>query len=146
MYFYKSVLKVTYADSLSDMAQPCDIDSWVMKWRSAWPIFHASAILPYILKTIWCMKMIVWDNGSVWADVWPKNKSRSLGPIFHASVILPYILKTIWCMTTTVWDNGSVWLDVWLQNKSKSLWPIFYGSVILTCLEHYLMYEHDSLG
>ena len=29
MYFYKSALKITYADSLSDMAQPCDIDLWV---------------------------------------------------------------------------------------------------------------------
>ena len=25
---------------------------WVMKWRSAWPIFHGPLILPYILKTI----------------------------------------------------------------------------------------------
>ena len=82
VYFYKSVLKISYADSLSDMAQLCDIDLWVMKWRSAWPIFHGSVILPYILKTIWCMNMIVWDNGSVWPDVWPQNK-RSLWPIFQ---------------------------------------------------------------
>ena len=64
VYFYKFVLKITYAASLSDMAQPCDIDLWIMKWRSAWPIFHGSVILPYIL-TIWCMIMIVLDNGSV---------------------------------------------------------------------------------
>ena len=25
------VMETTYADSLSDMAQPCDIDLWVMK-------------------------------------------------------------------------------------------------------------------
>ena len=68
LYFYKSVWKITYADSLSDMAQPCDIDLWVMKWRSAWPtgIFHG---LPYILKTIWCMRMIVWGNDSVWMSL-----------------------------------------------------------------------------
>ena len=36
------------------MAQPCDVDLWVMKWRSAWPIFHGPVILSYILKTIWC--------------------------------------------------------------------------------------------
>ena len=26
------------------MAQPCDMDLWVMKWRSAWPIFHGPVI------------------------------------------------------------------------------------------------------
>ena len=30
-----SVMEATYADSWSDMAQPCDIDLWVMKCRSA---------------------------------------------------------------------------------------------------------------
>ena len=28
--FYFSVLETTYADSWSDMAQPCDMDLWVM--------------------------------------------------------------------------------------------------------------------
>ena len=75
------------------------------KWRSAWPIFHGSVILPYILNSIWCMNMIIWDNCSVWPDVWPQNKLRSLWPIFHSSVILPYILMTtcIWCVNMTVW-------------------------------------------
>ena len=52
------------------MAQPCDMDLWVMKWRSAWPIFHVQWI--WILKTIWCMNIIVRDNESVWYDIWPK--------------------------------------------------------------------------
>ena len=38
-------METTHADSWSDMAQPCDMNLWVMKWRSAWPIFHG----PYIL-------------------------------------------------------------------------------------------------
>ena len=38
----------TYADSWSDMAQPCDMDLWVMKWRSALPIFHGPVILSYL--------------------------------------------------------------------------------------------------
>ena len=54
-------MEPTYADSCSDMAQPCDMDLWVMKWRSAWPIFHGPVILSYILKTIWCMYIILWD-------------------------------------------------------------------------------------
>ena len=32
---------------------------------SLWPLFHGPVILPYILKMVWCMKMIAWDNESV---------------------------------------------------------------------------------
>ena len=78
------------------------------KSRSLWPVLHGSVILPYILKTIWCMDMTGWNNGSVWPDVWPQHKCRSLWLIFHGSVILPYILKIIWWMNMTVWKNGSV--------------------------------------
>ena len=63
-----------------------------------WPIFHGPLILLYILKTIWCMNIILWDYESVWHDIWPQNKCRSLWPIFHGPVILPYIwrLFDIW--------------------------------------------------
>ena len=37
-----------------------------MKWRSACPIFHGRVILSYILKTIWCMYVILWEYESVW--------------------------------------------------------------------------------
>ena len=43
------------------------------KYRSLWPIFHGPVILPYILKTIWCMYIILWEYESVWPDVWPQN-------------------------------------------------------------------------
>ena len=89
-------METTYADSWSDMAQPWDMDLWVMKWRSAGPIFHGPVILPYILKSIWCMYIILWDYESVWPEVWPQNKYRSLWPIFHGPVIWPYIFKVIW--------------------------------------------------
>ena len=52
----------------------------------------------FILKTIWCMNIILQNYGSVSPDIWLKNKYRSLWPIFHGPVILPYILKTVWCM------------------------------------------------
>ena len=42
------------------------------------PIFYVPVILPYILKTIRCMNIILWDYESVWLDVWPQNKCRSL--------------------------------------------------------------------
>ena len=31
VFFYFSVIESTYADSWWDMAQPCDMDLWVMK-------------------------------------------------------------------------------------------------------------------
>ena len=31
------------------------------KYRSLWPIFYGPVILHYILKTIWCMHIILWD-------------------------------------------------------------------------------------
>ena len=69
------------------------------KCRSLWWLFHGPVILPYILKTVWCMNIILWDYGSVWQDIWPQNKCRSLWPIFHSPVILSYISKTIWMMS-----------------------------------------------
>ena len=86
-------------------------------------------ILPYILKTILCMNIILWDYESVWHDIWPQNKCRSLWPIFHGPMILPYILKTIWYMNTIL-DYESVWPDVWPQNICSTLWPIFHCPVI----------------
>ena len=58
-----------------------------------WPIFHGTVSLPYILKTVWCMNIILQDYESVSPDIWPQNKCRSLWPIFHGPVILPYILN-----------------------------------------------------
>ena len=80
--------------------------------RSLWPLFHGPVILPYVLKTIWCMNIIIWDYESVW----PQNKYRSLWPIFHGPVILPYILKTIWRMYIIPWAYKSERPNVWLKN------------------------------
>ena len=42
-------------------------DIWPQsKCKSLWPIFHGPVILPYILKTIWCMYIVLWDYESVW--------------------------------------------------------------------------------
>ena len=76
-------------------------DVWPQnKCRSQWPIFHGSVILPYILKTIWFMNIILLDYESVWLDIWPQNKYRSLWPILHGPVILSYVLKTIFDIST----------------------------------------------
>ena len=40
-----SVMETTYSDSWSDMAQHCDMDLWVMKWRSATRVEYISPTL-----------------------------------------------------------------------------------------------------
>ena len=103
------------------MAQPCDTEVNVsMTYISRFSDF------PYILKTIWCMNIVVLDNESVWHNIWPQNKCRSLWPIFHGTVILPYIF-----LKYEHHYYESVWPQVWPQNKYRSLWPIFHGQVIL---------------
>ena len=89
------------------------------------------ALYPYILKTIWCMYIILSEYETVRPGVWPQNKCRSLWPIFHGPVIVPYTLKTISCMNIIIWDYESVWPDAWAQNKCRLPWPICHGPVIL---------------
>ena len=92
---------------------------------------HHGIILCYVLKTIWCMNIILGDYGSVWPDVWPQNKCMSLWPIFHGPLILPYISMTIWWMNIIFLDNETVWHKLWPKNKYRSTWLIFHGLVIL---------------
>ena len=54
---------------------------------SLWPIFHSPLNLPFILKTVWCMNIILSDYESVWHNIWPRNKYRSQWPIFNGPVI-----------------------------------------------------------
>ena len=111
----------SYFQSMNQSVRP---DVWPRnKCRSLWPIFNGPVIMPYILKTITCMNIIIWDYESVWHDASPQN--RTPWPIFHGPVILCYILKTIWCMNIILWDYGSVWPDVWPQNKCMSLYLHF---------------------
>ena len=128
VFFYFSVMETTFADSWSDMAQTYDMDLWVMKW--CWPLFHGPVILPYILKPIWCMYILLSEYETVQPGIWPQNKCRSLWPIFHGPLNVPYTLKTISCMNIIIWDYETVWPDAWPQNKCRSPWPIFHGPVI----------------
>ena len=119
-------METTYADSWSDMAQPCDMDLWVMKWKSRSSDFA--------LKTIWYMYIILSEYESERPDVWPQNIGHCdlyfmvqwlcLTPwIFHVRLVIS-------CINIIICDYGSVWPDAWPQNK-WSLWPIFHGPVIL---------------
>ena len=55
------------------------------KCWSLWLIFHGPVILPYILKTIWCMNILLCDYESVWHNIWLQNKCRSLTYISWSS-------------------------------------------------------------
>ena len=96
-----------------------------IKCRSLWPIFHGPVILPYILKTIWCMNIIFWDYESVWQTFDLKINVGHCDLYFMVQWFLLYILKTIWYMNTILWDSESVWRDVWPQNICSTLWRIF---------------------
>ena len=110
-------------------------DVWPQKnCRSLWPIFHGPVILPYILKTIWCMNILLQDYDQTF-DL--KNKSRSLWPVFHGPVILPCILKTFDVWTSYFWIMSQYDLKInvghcdlyfmvqWFCLISWSLWRLF---------------------
>ena len=47
-----------------------DLKVWPQnKHRSLWPIFYGPVILPYILKTVWCIYIILWKYESVRPDL-----------------------------------------------------------------------------
>ena len=84
--------------------------------------FMVLYFMPYILKTIQWLNIILWDCESVWLNIWPQNICRSLWPIFHGPLNLPYILKTIWSegqhdrYFTVQWFCLISWrrlLDIW---------------------------------
>ena len=100
-------------------------DIWLQnKFRSLWPVFHGPVILPYILKTIWCMNNILWDYELVWHKIWNQNKCRSLWPMFHGPVILPNILKTVF-----MYEHHS-------QND-----PTFDFKINVGCCDQYFMVQ-----
>ena len=131
MFFYFSVTKTTWADSWLDFSQPCSIDLRVMKWRSPWSILDSPVILPYILNTIWCMNIILWDSESVCSMFDLKINVRHFDLYFVVQWFFPFILNTIWGMNIILWDYESVWPDIWPENICRSLWPIFHDPVIL---------------
>ena len=130
---------------------------------SLWPIFHGPVILPYtciletvwytcmniilpvilpyILKTIWCMNIILWDSESVWINIWPQMYCGSLWPVFHSQVILPYILKTVWCMNIILRGNESIWINLWLIFHDAVSLPY---TVLKTWTSYFrIMSQHD---
>ena len=91
-------------------------------------IFHGPVILPYILKTVCCMNIILQDYESVWPDIWPQNKCRSLYSMVQWFCL---ISSKLFCSWTSYFGTMSQYDPVWHLNIYRSLWPIFHGPVIL---------------
>ena len=133
-----------------------------LMWRSPWPIFHSSVILPHIMKTIWWMNIIVWDNESAWPDVWPPNKCWSLWPIFHNDLKINvghcnlYFMVQWLCLIS--WRLFDVWISFFgIMSPHELSFDLqinvghcdLYFMVQWFCviyLEDYWMYEHHTLG
>ena len=99
-------LETAHAVCWSDLAQPCDIDLWVMKWRSVWPIFH-SPVIDFQCILISCIYIILWDYESVWSEVWPQSN------VGHYN--LYFIVKWFGLISWMVFD---VWTSlVWIMSQ-----------------------------
>ena len=122
---YKQLLKEGWA---SDMFITSTFS--VIRSRSLWSYFHAPVILPYILKTISWIYVIL-GILVLWHHHWQHNKCRSPWPLFHGPVILPHILNVNLCMNIIIWDYELIWSNSWPKSKCRSLWPIFHSPVIL---------------
>ena len=85
-------METTSAGSWSDMAQPCDMDLWVMKWRSIWPTFRGPVILSKTLKTI------LSEYESVWPNIWPQINVSHCDLYFMVQwlCLIPWKLFLIW--------------------------------------------------
>ena len=68
--------------------------------RSLWPIFHGPVILPYILKTVWCMNFILQDYESIWPNIWPEIN------VGHCDL---YFMVQCFCLIS--WRLFDVWIS-----------------------------------
>ena len=90
-------------------------------------------ILPYILKTIWCMNIIIWDYESVWPKVLPQNKYRSLWPIFYGLWFWVISWRLMYVLTSYFGIKSQY--DMTFDLKiNVGLCDIFHGPVTLSCI------------
>ena len=86
--------------------------------------------LPYMLKTLWCLNINIWDYDLVWPDVWPQNKFRLLWPIIY------FMVQWVCLISWTLFDVWTSYFGTYIS------WPCDF----VLYLEDYLMYEHHTLG
>ena len=95
-----------------------------------WHIFHGPVILPYILKTIWWMKIILDIMDQCDTKIDHINIYRSVTYISWASDFALYLENYLMDEDHTL-DNGSVWHKDWPHKIYIGQWLIFCGPVIL---------------
>ena len=88
-----------------NMTQSCP----KIKCMSLRPIFQGPVILPYMLKSIWCTKIMLMDNESVWPEVWPKSKCRSqwptfCSPVYHGEYLMCKHQRTSYGSWVSIYD------------------------------------------
>ena len=94
------------------------------KFRSLWLVFHGPVVLPYIVKTIWSINIILWDYEPVWPEVWPQNISRSLWPtlMVHWFCLVSWRLFDILASYFVIMSQCNADFD---PKWCRSQWPIF---------------------
>ena len=116
-------MQTIYGDTWLSISPPYYIDLRAIIWRSEWPIFHDSVILPYIWKTIWCFNVKDLDNEYVsgFALMAKEHLTTNVGhsDLYFKSRDSPYILETIWLINVKLLDNGSVWCSIWPQKNVR---------------------------
>ena len=98
-----------------------------------WPTSHGPVILPYILKTIWWVNVVL--EILIQCDTNIELKlCRYVGqwPIFHGAVIMPYVLKSILMDKCHIWNTGSMWCKDLPDKIYVDQWPTFHCPMILS--------------
>ena len=123
-----------------------------------------SMILPYILKTVWCMNMVQWFCVISWRlfDVWKSYfgimSQYDLTFVLKINVghCVLYFMVQWFCLLSwrlfDVWTSYfRIWHDIWPKNKCRSLWSIFHGPVILPyilkniCCMNIILQDYESV-
>ena len=124
------------------------------KYRSLWSIFHGSVILLYILKTIWCMNIILWDYGLVWPTFDLKINVGLCDLYFMVQwfcLISPRLFDTwVSYFQTMRQCDPNFDLKVYINQHDiyiyKSTWPIIHGLVILLNIFKIIWWMNITVG
>ena len=109
------------------------------KCRSQWPIFNGRVSLPYLLKTFWMMKYIVWDNSQCDMTFDLKINVGHSDLYFMVQWFCP-ISWRLWMMNIILWDSQCDKTFVLKINVTYISWSSDFA-LYLDCL----MDEHRTL-
>ena len=96
------------------------------KCRSLWPIFHGPMIVPYTMKTISYMNIIIGIMNRY--DLKINVDHRDLYFMVQWFNVISWRLSDVWTSSLGIMCQDD--RTFWPLNKCKSLWPIFHGPLI----------------